>query len=118
MQQLVQQWFDCWQRGEPESLPITPTFCHTSPFGEIKGKEAYLALVNANRDKFLGQQFELHDEIYTPTHACVRYTATQQDFSLAVSEWYYPKNGLIDAVIAYYHIGEIRAERSLTDPSA
>ena len=113
---LIKEWFDKWEKGDYLNLPIAEHFKHTSPFGTIEGKTAYLDLVKANEDKFLGQTFELHDELYEHGHACVRYTARQgKGFSLEVSEWYYIKNGLIENIIAYYHIGEIRDDRKLKD---
>ena len=96
-------------------MPITENFKHTSPFGTIEGREAYLKLVEDNKEKFLGYKFKIHDEIYGDNKACVRYTAVQGDFKLDVSEWYYIKNNLIEEIIAYYHIGEIREERKLSE---
>lgn len=113
-QQIVKQWFNKWESGDFLNLPVTEDFSHTSPFGTIEGKEAYLDLVAKNKDKFLGQTFILHDGIYEADHACVRYTARQgNDFTLDVSEWYYLEGSLIKRIIAYYHIGEIRQERAL-----
>ena len=112
---LVKNWFEQWEAGSFTNLPVTETFKHTSPFGTIDGKAAYVQLVEANKDKFLGYHFVIHDELYADDKACVRYTATQGDFALDVSEWYYIKNGLIEEIIAYYHIGEIREERQLND---
>jgi SnoaL-like domain len=111
---LINKWFQTWENGDFIHLPITDNFCHTSPFGKISGKKAYLNLVEANKDKFLGYHFERHDEIYEEDKACVRYTAIQNDFTLDVSEWYYLKGELIEAIFAYYHIGEIRDERKLS----
>ena len=111
---LVAKWFTVWQNGNFQDIPVSENFKHTSPFGTIEGKKAYLDLVESNKEKFLGYQFIIHDEIYGPNNACVRYTAKQgADFSLDVSEWYYIKNGLIQEIIAYYHIGEIREDRQL-----
>lgn len=112
---LVNQWFEKWRAGDFYNLPISENFKHTSPFGTIDGKEAYVKLVEADKDKFLGYRFEIRDEIYEENKACVRYTATQGDFKLDVSEWYYIKDNLIEEIIAYYHIGEIRDDRKLTD---
>ena len=92
---------------------MTEDFTHTSPFGTISGRSAYLEVVEQNKDKFLGYQFEIHDGLYADDHACVRYTAKQGDFKLDVSEWYYISDGMIREIIAYYHIGEIREERRL-----
>lgn len=113
-EKLVTEWFDKWEKGDYLHLPISDNFKHTSPFGTIDGKKTYLDLVKENEDKFLGYNFELHDGIYGEYQACVRYTAKQgQEFRLDVSEWYYIKNDLIEEIISYYHIGEIRDERKL-----
>ncbi len=112
-QQLVHDWFQCWNEGNYHNLPITVNFQHTSPFGKIEGKKSYISLIQKNEDKFLGYTFDIHDALYGDTHACVRYTGSQGEFSLDVSEWYYIKDELIDRIIAYYHIGEIAKERQL-----
>ncbi|WP_147296628.1 nuclear transport factor 2 family protein [Flagellimonas nanhaiensis] len=114
LRDLVRQWFKKWENGDYLNLPIAENFKHTSPFGTIHGKKAYLDLVKENEDKFLGQTFDIHDEVYGEDKACVRYTAKQgKDFSLDVSEWYYVKDDLIEAIIAHYHIGDIRKERQI-----
>ena len=116
LKKLVKEWFQKWEDGNFHTLPIAENFQHSSPFGTIKGRSEYLHLVETNKDKFLGYRFEIQDEIYGVDKACVRYTATQGDFRLEVSEWYYVKNDLIDASSAHYHIGEIRADRKLSTP--
>jgi hypothetical protein len=110
---LINTWFEKWNSGDFLSLPVSEDFKHTSPFGTIEGKAAYLELVKKNKDKFLGYQFFIHDKITSEKRACVRYTAIKEDFSLDVSEWYYSENGLISEIVAYYHIGEIREDRKL-----
>ena len=116
LKSLVKTWFNKWDEGDFLNLPISENFKHTSPFGTINGKEEYIKLVEANKDKFLGYRFDIHDEIYDKKKACVRYTAVQGDFKLDVSEWYYAENDAIEKIVAYYHIGEIREERKLSDP--
>ncbi len=114
MKQLVRTWFRTWEEGSYTELPLTDNFRHTSPFGTIEGKSAYMKLVKENEDNFIGYEFELLDEMYEKDRACVRYTARQgEDFALDVSEWYYPKDGMIERIVSYYHIGEIRADREL-----
>lgn len=111
---LVKEWFDKWENGRFMNLPISEKFSHTSPFGTIEGKNKYLELVKENKEKFLGHRFVIHDAIYKADKACVRYTAKQGDeFELEVSEWHYFRDGLIDKIVAYYHIGDIRDERQL-----
>ena len=111
---LVRQWFEKWEKGDYLELPVSEDFQHTSPFGTISGRQSYLDLVKKNEDKFLGQTFDIHDGIYSRDKACVRYTAKQgNDFRLEVTEWHFVRDGLIQKIIAYYHIGEIRNERKL-----
>lgn len=110
---LVKNWFKIWENGDFMNLPVTENFTHISPFGTIINKKEYIKLVVNNKNKFLGYQFQIHDEIYDIQKACVRYTAKQKDFKLDVSEWYYIKDNLIDKIIAHYHIGEIREDRKL-----
>jgi len=111
--ELVSEWFRKWHEGDYKNLPISENFKHTSPFGTIDGKTSYIALVRDNEAKFLGYSFDIHDELYEENRACVRYSGNQGDFSLDVSEWYYIRDNLIDEIIAYYHIGDIREDRQL-----
>lgn len=113
IKQLVHKWFTIWESGNYLELPISDNFCHISPFGAINGKENYIDLIKANEDKFLGYKFQLLDELYNENKACVRYRSSQGDFELEVSEWYEVKGNLINNVIAYYHIGDIREDRKL-----
>ena len=114
--QLVQQWFDLWITGDYPNLPLSDNFTHTSPFGTIHGKTAYIDIIKENEEKFLGYTFELHDGIYQDQKACVQYTAKQgDDFRLNISEWYYIEKGLIDKIVSYYHIGEIRQDRKIEE---
>ena len=101
---LVALWFEKWENGDFMNLPISDNFVHTSPYGTINGKQQYVSLVEANREKFLGHQFQLHNILTSEDLVCVRYTAHQEQFTLEVSEWHFIGNGLINRVIAYYNI--------------
>ena len=80
----------------------------------VDGKTEYLNLVNANKDKFLGHRFEIHDTIFDKNKACIMYTAVQGEFRLEVTEWHYTKDNVIEKIIAFYNIpGEIRQDRKL-----
>ena len=107
-ERLTKKWFSIWENGDFENLPITEDFVHTSPYGTIKGKQAYLEIVETNKDKFLGHRFEIHDLISDGNKSCVRYSAIQEDFMLEVTEWHLLKDGLIAEIIAYYNIEEER----------
>ena len=113
-QALVTEWFNIWDRGDFENLPLTEDFTHSSPYGTISGKANYLALVEPNKDKFLGNRIELQDEMYGDRRAAVRYMIHNPAFSMEVSEWLYTRDGLISRVHAYYNIeNEISESRKL-----
>lgn len=112
-EQLVNKWFDCWEHGDFENIPVSDNFSHISPYGIIKTKKSYLALVRLNKDQFLGHDFIIHDILADGDKACVRYTAVKGNFKLDVSEWHYCNENLIEKIVAYYHIGDIRADKKL-----
>ncbi len=116
-EELAKEWFLKWETGEFMKLPISDNFVHTSPYGTIEGKQAYLDLIKVNRDKFLGHTFKIHDLICEPHRACIRYIAIKEGFVLEVTEWHYVRDGLIHQIVAYYNIeGEISKERKLSIP--
>lgn len=111
---LTKQWYTAWNEGRYLDIPIADDFKHTSPYGTINGKEAYLKIIEANHGKFLDNQIEIRDEMYNSDKACVRYSVNNKDFLMEVSEWLYAKDGLIHEIIAYYNIeGEIDEGRKL-----
>ncbi|WP_186756600.1 nuclear transport factor 2 family protein [Echinicola salinicaeni] len=113
-QKVSKKWFQLWELGKFRNLPITEDFTHSSPYGIIEGKQAYLNLVEANKDKFLGHRFDIHDSLYCSDKSCIQYTAIQDDFKLEVTEWHYLKDRLIHKIKAYYNIpGDIREDRKL-----
>ncbi len=106
IQELVHTWFELWKTGEFESLPLADDFTHTSPYGKVEGKEAYLNLARANKDTFTGNTFDIHDSLFDINRACIRYTMISPTGRLEVSEWIYESNGLISKIIAYYNLKE------------
>ena len=78
---IIALWFSCWEKGLIHQPPIADNFIHQSPFGEVEGKEKYINWVNANKDKFLGYRFEIHDEIYAHQKACIHHTERQGSFN-------------------------------------
>ena len=116
IEELTNRWFRVWETGTYREIPVSEGFRHTSPYGTIEGKGTYLALVEANTDKFLGNQITIQDAIYSKDRACVRYSITNKSFSMEVSEWLYSSDGLISEIISYYNIeGEIPEGRKLSD---
>jgi hypothetical protein len=54
--ELVDSWFDAFRERDISKLELAEDFVHTSPYGEIKGRDAYLDLVGRTRRLSLAQQ--------------------------------------------------------------
>lgn len=115
IKELIEAWFKKWDSGDFLNQPITADFSHTSPFGTIEVKKniwPWSGPLKINSWVIFSRYMTLFSE----NNACVRYSAIQGVFTLDVSEWYYLNNGLIERIVAYYHIGEIRGDRQLSTP--
>jgi len=108
IKELVKTWFELWKTGNFEALPLAEDFTHTSPYGKVNGKEAYLDLARANKEAFTGNRFEIHEMLFDAHKACIRYTMISPTGTLEVSEWIYEEQGLISKIIAYYNLEEER----------
>ena len=104
----IQHWFDAWDSVQPENIPVTDDFAHTSPFGTISPKSKYMDIVAKNRENFLGNQIIILDYIQEDNSHCVRYSLKNENTGLEMSvcEWLILEGGLIREVHAYYNIGD------------
>ena len=104
---VVKKWFDLWEEGNVEELPLTNDFKHHSPFGTIETKEKYLELVSKNKDNFLGNSFKIIDHIQEENKVSVRYELLNKNTGLdmEVSEWFILNGDLIQEVWSYYNVG-------------
>ncbi len=116
MKQLVETWFASWEAGDVQEIPVDPDFRHVSPYGTIEGRDAYLSLVEANLDSFLGHRFEIRDALYESDRACVRYTTSKGDWSMEVAEWFYLGHDRIGEIVSYYNVGRASYAESFDRP--
>ncbi|NVJ65947.1 MAG: nuclear transport factor 2 family protein [Gammaproteobacteria bacterium] len=103
----VQKWFDCWNCGNIDDLPITDDFSHTSPFGTISPKSQYMQIVNKNRKDFLGNSLTVTAHIQDGNQVCVQFDQKNANTSLemTVCEWYQFEGDLIKSIRSFYNIG-------------
>lgn len=99
---FIQDWFTKWENGDFLNQPLNPNFEHHSPYGIIKGKKDYLAIVAQHPDKFLGHQFNLHNILVENNIGVVRYTTSKDHHSMDVTEWFYCDKQGINKIISYY----------------
>lgn len=103
---IVKEWFRAWDTNDLDALPISDDFSHTSPFGTIEPKEAYMNIVNSNKDSFLDNEFNIIDEMQDGDNVCVRYELINKKGVMPVCEWFVIRDETICRVYSYYNIGD------------
>lgn len=99
---LVDAWFGAFRDKDISQLKLAEDFVHSSPFGEVKGREAYLDLVRANPDAFFSPEITILDVIENGDKFAVRYLVNDNP----ACDCIYVRDGQIAAIYAYYHFGE------------
>lgn len=104
---LARVWIDSWNQGTPEKIPLSANFTHTSPFGVVNGKQAYLDWVKPMAQTHLiehrilrvlsdGNQATIHFEMRTPVGP------------IEVCDWLRVERGEIIEVQSFYDATELR----------
>jgi ketosteroid isomerase-like protein len=102
--QLAEAWFAAFRGKDIAELErlLTEDFAHTSPFGEIKPRQAYLDLVRANPQAFFSPVIELQDIFDCGDKVAVRYLVNDSP----ACDCIYARDGQIAEIFSYYHYGE------------
>ena len=101
---LVDTWFDAFREKDIGKLERTlaEEFVHTSPFGAIEGRQAYLNLVRENSEAFFSPTIEIIDVIAGDDSFAVRYLVDGNP----ACDCIYARDGQITRIFSYYHVGE------------
>ena len=99
---IAESWLGAFQARDISLLQLADDFVHTSPFGEIRGRDAYLDLVRANEEAFFSNIITIIDFIDGGDRFAVRYVVG----SMPACDWIYVRDGQIAKVYSYYHFGE------------
>lgn len=101
---LVDDWFGAFHDKDISKLErvLAEGFVHTSPFGEIKGKQAYLDLVKEYSEAFFSPNIEILDVVEGGDKFAVRYLVDGNP----ACDCIYVQNGQITNIYAYYHVGK------------
>lgn len=100
--QLVDDWFEAFRQRDITKLTLAEDFLHTSPYGEIRSRKAYLDLVRENEEAFFGPTIEILDVIEGGDRFAVRYRVNGNP----ACDCIYVRNGQISEIFSYYHVGE------------
>lgn len=99
---VVDAWFDAFRAKDISKLELAEDFVHTSPFGEIKGRQAYLDLVGENAEAFFSPTLEILDVFECGDRYAVRYLVDGNP----ACDCFYVRDGQIAKIYSYYHVGE------------
>jgi len=105
---VIKKWFECWETGNIDALPITDNFSHTSPFGTIQPKKRYLEIVSKNKKDFLENKLTVLKQIKEGNEVCVQFEQknTNTGLEMTVCEWYVLDGNLIKAIRSFYNVGD------------
>lgn len=101
---LAETWFEAFRNKDIDQLErtLTEDFVHTSPFGEIKSRQAYVDLVRSNTEAFFSPVIEIEDMFDCDDKVAVRYLINKNP----ACDCIYARDGRIARIFAYYHYGE------------
>lgn len=99
---LVDSWFDAFRQKDISKLILAQDFTHSSPFGVIEGRDAYLGLVKENPEAFFSPVLDVIDVIEGDGKYAVRYLVNGNP----ACDCIYVQDGEISAIHSYYHYGE------------
>lgn len=99
---LVDAWFDAFRNKDLSLLELAEDFVHTSPFGEIRGRQTYLDLVRDNAKAFFSPEIEIVDVLACGEKYAVRYLVDGNP----ACDCIYVRDARIARIYSYYHVGE------------
>lgn len=81
---------------------LAEDFVHTSPYGVVKGREAYLGMVRENPEAFFSPVIDILDVIEGSNSFAVRYLVNDNP----ACDCIYVRDGQISEIFSYYHVGK------------
>ncbi|HSM70157.1 MAG TPA: nuclear transport factor 2 family protein [Anaerolineales bacterium] len=101
---LANTWFDAFREKNISILEanLAEDFVHTSPYGIVKGREAYLDMVRENPEAFFSPVIDILDVIEGSNSFAVRYLVNDNP----ACDCIYGRDGQIPEIISYYHVGK------------
>ena len=99
---LVDAWFDAFRSKDISKLELAEDFVHTSPFGEIKGRQVYLDMVMKNADAFFSRPIKVVNIFDCGDKLAARYLVGETP----ACDCFYIQDDQISRTFSYYHLGE------------
>ncbi len=100
--QIAESWLQAFRQRDLAGLALAEDFVHSSPYGEIHGRQAYLDLVRQNEDAFFSSTIQVQDLFGSGEKYTVRYLVNENP----ACDCIYLREGRIWKIFSYYHLGE------------
>jgi len=101
---LAEAWFEAFRSEDIDQLEriLAEGFVHSSPFGAIGPRRAYVDLVRANPRAFFSPVIEIQDILDCGDRVAVRYLVNKNP----ACDCIYVRDGQIAEIFSYYHYGK------------
>ena len=99
---MASAWFRAFEKRDLSTLRLAEDFVHSSPYGDIEGRQTYLNLVESNQDAFFSPVIEILDIIGGGNSWAVRYLVNGNP----ACDCIYVRDGEIARIHSYYHVGK------------
>jgi ketosteroid isomerase-like protein len=116
---LARGWIEAWIRMDLQWLRerLAPEFVHTSPFGRLEGREAYLTVVEPMARKSV-QELEIKQIIATGDQAAVWFENRTPMGVVPSCDWVRTRDGLITEIQSFYDSARVREVLSRDEQKA
>jgi hypothetical protein len=104
---LARLWIESWSIGDPSPIPLAKDFAHTSPFGRIEGRDAYLSFM----EPMIGEGAPPLQVVRVLSHgyeAVIHYRIELPGGLLDACDWVKVARGQITEIHAFYDATRLR----------
>ena len=114
--ELARGWIEAWQRMDLDWLRehLAPDFVHTSPFGRLAGRDAYLATVEPMARKSV-QSLEVRDVLADGNQAAVWFENRTPEGVIPSCDWVRIEDERIQEIRSFYDSAGVRRVLSPDD---
>jgi hypothetical protein len=107
--ELAAGWIEAWVRMDMDWLRerLAPDFTHTSPFGRLSGRDAYLATVEPMARKSV-MELEVREVIASGSRAAVWFVNRTPNGDVETCDWVRVEDDTIKEIRSFYDSAPIR----------
>ena len=107
--ELAVGWIEAWMRMDIEWLKrhLASDFVHTSPFGRLEGRDAYLETVEPMARKSV-QELRIREVVASGKQAAVWFENRTSKGVIPSCDWLRVEDGLIHEIQSFYDSAKVR----------